>query len=95
MSRAATARHAVDQAISEGRIAPAQRAGYIRLYDSDPDGTRALLARLAPAVPLGEVGGSTPEGGEGRVAPDDYPKEWLAGDPPAETGPGSITRVND
>ena len=87
--------HPVDQAILEGRVPPAKRAAYVRLYDSDPAGTRALLASLPPAVPLAPLGGSTPEGSETWRAPDAYPTEWLDVHDPPDTQPGSITMVSD
>jgi Mu-like prophage I protein len=97
VSRAATAQvgHPVDEAMLEGKITPAQRPGYIKMWQADPEGTAKLLASMPQVVPLKARGGSAPEGGERRVRQEAYPASWLAGHRPPDTGPGSITKVSD
>lgn len=55
---------AINAAINDGRITPARREHWITSWAADPEGTRTILAGLAPglAVPVAEVGHSlTPD----------------------------------
>ena len=55
--RTETRDRAIDAAVSEGRIAPAQREHFTTLYDADPTGTVAVLSKLAAnTVPVRELG---------------------------------------
>lgn len=52
---------AIEAAVAEGRIAPAQREHFTKLYDADATGTQALLAQLSPGlVPVAEIGHDQP-----------------------------------
>src|ERR671910_281107 len=66
-------------------IAPAER------YDADPEGTADLISRLAPGLPVEEIGvaAGSPAPGGGHVSPvaqtapplpgeEAYPKAWLS-----------------
>lgn len=48
----------IDAAITAGKTTPARREHWVKSYDADPEGTKALLAALEPglAVPLNELG---------------------------------------
>ena len=47
----------VDDAVRQGRIAPAARASWREMADRDEEGTASLLASLVPGtVPVAEVG---------------------------------------
>lgn len=62
-------------AIDDGRIPPSRREHYAALLEADEDGTRQLLASLAPGIiPVDERGAS----GEGSgIEAEAYPKSWL------------------
>lgn len=48
---------AIREALADGRIPPARREHYATAWDADPEGTRDLLASLAPGlVPVTELG---------------------------------------
>ena len=70
----------IDAAVQEGKFPPARAAHYRRLMEADPAGTRRLIAKLEPGIPLAE---------KGAIAsvqikpPTDYPREWLKDVKPA------------
>jgi len=47
---------ALDNAISTGRIAPAERVAFAASYDLNPEGTETLLSSLAPRFSVIELG---------------------------------------
>jgi hypothetical protein len=50
---------AIDSAIAAGKTTPAQRDHWVKLWDADSEGTRALLDSLATGVvPTSELGTS-------------------------------------
>jgi hypothetical protein len=50
----------INAAIEAGKFPPVRKANYERLWDADPDGTRELIASLAPGlVPVTAMGYST------------------------------------
>ncbi len=52
--------NAIDAAVKAGKFPPARRAHYERAWDADPEGTRELIASLAPGlVPVTAMGYST------------------------------------
>lgn len=62
-------------AIEDGRIPPSRREHYAALLEADEDGTRQLLASLAPGlIPVNERGAS---GEAGNIEAEAYPKSWL------------------
>jgi hypothetical protein len=64
----------IDEAIHDGKFGPARRNHYRERYDSDPEGTAALIGRLMPnTVPLEARGSDEPTDD---VADDSYPAEW-------------------
>ena len=83
----------IDAAVREGKITPARAKHYRTLMEHDPEGTAEVLARLAPVLPVGELGSAvlpderTLSGSSGSA----YPREWLADDEKPSTSPGSIT----
>lgn len=65
---------AIDAAIADGRTTPARREHWVASWTADADGTRDMLAALAPglAVPTSESGHSgEPEAGIGHLNIDD------------------------
>lgn len=65
----------IEEAIADGKFSPARRDHYRNRYDSDPDGTRSLIARLQPnTVPLEARGATVPDD---EVDVSSYPQEWL------------------
>lgn len=51
---------AIDAAVKAGKFPPARKQHYERAWDADPDGTRELIASLAPGlVPVTAMGYST------------------------------------
>lgn len=65
----------IEEAIADGKFGPGRRQHYRERYDSDPQGTTALIARLSPGtLPLEERGGDAPtDDAEDSTA---YPAEW-------------------
>jgi len=71
----------VAEAIKAGKFPPSRRDHYVRAWEADPDGTRALLTAaadkggLAPGlIPVNERGG---EPSLEDVSVEAYPSEWL------------------
>jgi hypothetical protein len=65
----------IDEAIHDGKFGPSRRDHYRERYDSDPEGTTALIARLMPnTVPLEARGADAPTD---EVADDSYPADWV------------------
>lgn len=65
----------IEEAIADGKFGPARRNHYRTRYDSDPEGTRTLIARLTPnTVPLEARGATVPDED---VDSDSYPKDWV------------------
>ena len=60
----------LDAAIAQGKFPARRRAHYEALYARDPEGTRALIARLA-SVP--EITNDAAK----RTPDDSYPRAWL------------------
>ncbi|WP_156759550.1 head maturation protease, ClpP-related [Microbacterium karelineae] len=47
----------IDNAISRGKFAAARRDNFVKLYDADPEGTRAIIDELAEnTIPVAEAG---------------------------------------
>jgi len=64
----------IEEAIADGKFGSSRRAHYRDRYDSDPDGTRALIARLSPnTVPLEAMGEDHGE----EEDQTQYPQEWV------------------
>ncbi len=87
----------IDAAVAEGKIIPARAEHYRTLMEHDPEGTAELLARLAPVLPVGELGSAVLPGerqlnASSATAGDAaYPREWLADHEKPKQGPGTIT----
>lgn len=65
----------IEEAIADGKFGPGRRAHYRDRYDSDPEGTRALIGRLQPnTVPLEARGHDEPT--DDAENSDEYPREW-------------------
>jgi hypothetical protein len=85
----------IEEAVQAGKIAPPRAEHYRRLMKADPEGTTALLATLAPVLPVGEVGVAVLPSDRGRTATASdpgYPREWLADHKPPS---GRIIEGND
>lgn len=55
--RAAERDQVIDQAVADGKFAPARKEHWARLWDHDPDGTRTVIEGLAKnVVPVAEMG---------------------------------------
>lgn len=66
----------IEEAIADGKFGPGRRQHYRDRYDSDQEGTRKLLARLAKnTVPLEARGADEPTD---EVDAQAYPQDWLA-----------------
>lgn len=71
----------LDNAVSSGRITPARREHFAKLYDADPEGTVELLDSLEPgvSVPVDELGHAKDTSASSTVTDvredDDY-KNW-------------------
>lgn len=64
----------VEEAIADGKFSPSRREHYRARFDSDPDGTRTLIGRMAKhTVPLEARGADVPTD---EVDQDAYPQEW-------------------
>ncbi|CQA10585.1 Uncharacterised protein [Mycobacteroides abscessus] len=75
----------VDQAIAEGKVAPARREHHLQALAADREGHTAVLAALAPGVvPLAETGHST-QPADGPV-PNDL--SWFDSAPTAPSSEG-------
>jgi len=65
----------IEEAIADGKFSPARREHYRNRYDSDREGTTALIARLTPnTVPLEARGADTPTD---EVDQSAYPTTWV------------------
>lgn len=65
----------IAQAVEQGKFPPSRRDHYRKLYNSDPQGTKQLIASLAPGlVPVKEKGTEIDAGAAGD---DAYPAHWL------------------
>jgi hypothetical protein len=65
----------IEEAIADGKFSPSRRDHYKARYDSDQDGTVALIGRLTPnTVPLEERGADVPTD---QVDDTAYPKDWV------------------
>lgn len=65
----------IEEAIADGKISPGRRDHYRGRYDSDPESTGRLLARLQPnTVPLEERGATEPTD---QVDDTAYPTDWV------------------
>lgn len=66
----------ITAAVQEGKIPPARKDHWSKLYDADPEGTKTTLASMAAVIPLGERGSAatSEEGLDG----SEYPSEWLS-----------------
>ena len=78
----------IEAAIADGRIAPARRDHWTKLWEADPDGTREVLASLEPGLivpvePRGTVGDPTKVDA---AADDEDEPEWLFSKVPAVVG---------
>jgi hypothetical protein len=65
------------EAVEAGKFPPARKPHYEKMYDADVEGTKALIASMAPnMIPVAERGGA---GGEIDTFSDEdaYPAEWL------------------
>jgi hypothetical protein len=73
----------IEEAIHDGKFGPGRRDHYRARYDSDPEGTTALLGQLARnTVPLEARGADAPTD---QVDDDAYPLEWVKGGNAYET----------
>jgi hypothetical protein len=65
----------IDEAIHDGKFGPGRRDHYLARYDSDPEGTKTLIARLMKnTVPLEARGVDAPTDD---VEDDSYPSSWV------------------
>lgn len=65
----------IEEAIHDGKFSASRREHYKGRYDSDPEGTTKLIARLTKnTVPIEELGGNTPDD---EVEASAYPQEWV------------------
>src|SRR4051812_33990936 len=65
----------IEEAISDGKFSPSRREHYKGRYDSDRDGTVALIGRLTPnTVPLEARGADVPTDDVDLTA---YPQNWV------------------
>lgn len=69
----------LDEAVRVGKIPPARREHYLNLLKVDPEGTKQILASLAPGlIPVDERGnGQTFEAGNGSDEQSAYPESWF------------------
>lgn len=64
----------IEAAVSDGKFPPARKEHWQKLYDKDPEGTKAAIASLESGlVPVAEAGGAPGED----QAQDAYPAHWL------------------
>lgn len=65
----------IEEAIADGKFAPSRREHYKARYDSDREGTTALIARLTKnTVPLEARGATVPDD---EVDDASYPRAWV------------------
>lgn len=65
----------VEEAIADGKFGPSRREHYRDRYDSDPEGTTALIGRLTRnTVPLEARGADVPTD---EVDDTSYPTDWV------------------
>jgi hypothetical protein len=65
----------IEEAITDGKFSPSRREHYKGRYDSDPEGTRALIGRLTRnTVPLEARGADVPTD---EVDDTSYPNDWV------------------
>lgn len=65
----------IEEAIADGKFGPGRREHYKTRYDSDPEGTKALLGRLTKnTVPLEARGADVPTD---EVDDTSYPQSWV------------------
>jgi hypothetical protein len=65
----------IEEAIHDGKFGPSRRNHYTERYDSDPDGTTALIGRLTKnTVPLEARGVDVPTD---EVDDTTYPTDWV------------------
>jgi hypothetical protein len=84
----------IAEAVHDGKISPGRAQHYSDRYDSDPEGTTRLLARLTPnTIPLEERGvNATQDDADDTSA---YPTEWLThGEVAAASSGGPAPRRN-
>lgn len=74
----------IAHAVQTRKIAPDRADDYRRLYDADPRGIHHLLT--APVEQGGLMAGNAAAVAPFEAQPDEYPTEWLAGQP----GRGSV-----
>lgn len=66
----------IGDAIKAGKFPVARRDNYVKLWDVDPDGTKAMIDTLAAGmVPVSEIGSSIDP--DGAAQDDGYPTTWL------------------
>lgn len=73
----ATRDQLISAAVKDGKIPPARKEHWSKLYDNDPEGIKTTLASMASVIPLGERGVAASSDTDG-VADSDYPREWLS-----------------
>lgn len=79
----------IEEAISDGKISPSRRAHYRERYDSDTEGTIALIQRLQRnTVPLEERG---VDAAQEEADQSSYPREWVP-ELAAQQAPGGQPR---
>lgn len=67
----------IASAVQEGKFPPSRTDHYRKLYNTDPQGAKQLIASLAPGlIPVKERGTSV-SAAEGGPDDDSYPKHWL------------------
>jgi hypothetical protein len=65
----------IEEAIADGKFSPGRREHYRTRFDSDPEGTTTLIARLTKnTVPLEARGADVPTD---EVDQDTYPRDWV------------------
>jgi hypothetical protein len=65
-------------AVQEGKFAPSRKDHWTKLWDADPEGTKATIAQLsAGVIPVGERGTSKPGEATAEAGGDAYPTNWL------------------
>ena len=63
------------KAVSDGKIPPARKEHWRKLYKADPEGTKATIESLADVVPLKERGESP---SDETVSAEGYDQSWLS-----------------
>lgn len=65
----------IEEAIHDGKFGPSRRQHYKDRFDTDPEGTKSLIARLMKnTVPLEARGADAPTD---EVEDDSYPQSWV------------------